>query len=82
MNRWLDRLLRQVVRRGRLKVTWAGGDVSEYGDGEGHSAHILVRDRAAEWAVLRNPELAVGEAYMNGQHRVPRGTRCSPSCCW
>jgi cyclopropane-fatty-acyl-phospholipid synthase len=71
MNRWLDRLSRQVIRRGRLEVTWSDGAVSEYGDGNGHSARILFHDRGAEWAVLRNPELAVGEAYMDGRIAFP-----------
>ena len=71
MNRWLDRLTRQVIRRGRLEVTWADGTVSEYGDGSGHHARMRFRDSRTEWAVLRNPELALGEAYMDGRVEFP-----------
>jgi len=74
MNRWLDRLIRQVIRRGRLEVTWADGTVSAYGDGNGHHARLTFNDRATEWAVLRNPELAVGEAYMDGRIDFPDDT--------
>ncbi len=74
MNRWLDRLIRRTVRRGRLKVTWADGAVSEYGDGQGHSASMTFRDAATEGKVLRNPELAVGEAYMDGRIDFPDDT--------
>jgi cyclopropane-fatty-acyl-phospholipid synthase len=71
MNRWLDRVIRAVVRHGRLEVTWADGETTVYGDGEGRSAHIAFRDRRAESAVLRNPELALGEAYMDGGIAFP-----------
>jgi cyclopropane-fatty-acyl-phospholipid synthase len=74
MNRWLDRLMTRVVRRGRLHVTWSDGGVSVYGDGQGHAAHLVFRDPRAEAAVLRNPELAVGEAYMNGAIVFPEDT--------
>ena len=74
MNRWLDRLARRGVRRGRLEVTWADGTVSEYGDGKGHFARVAFRDPVAERAVLRNPELAIGEAYMDGGIAFPDGS--------
>ena len=73
MNRWLDRLIARVIRRGRLEVTWSDGAVSHYGDGDGHSASILFRDASAERAVLRNAELALGEAYMDGRIEFPGG---------
>jgi cyclopropane-fatty-acyl-phospholipid synthase len=73
MNRWLDRLIARVIRRGRLEVTWSDGAVSHYGDGDGHSARILFRDASAERAVLRNAELALGEAYMDGRIEFPGG---------
>jgi cyclopropane-fatty-acyl-phospholipid synthase len=71
MNRWLDRLIRRVIRRGRLEVTWSDGSVSYYGDGGGHKASILFREPSAEAAVLRNAELALGEAYMDGRIEFP-----------
>ncbi len=74
MNRWLDRLLGRVVRRGRLHVTWADGGVSVYGDGHGLTAHVAFRDPRAEWTVLKNPELAIGEAYMDGAIVFPDDT--------
>jgi cyclopropane-fatty-acyl-phospholipid synthase len=74
MNRWLDRLVAKIVQRGRLEVTWSDGRTSVYGDGAGRFAHIHFRDRSAEWAVLRNPELAIGEAYMDGTIEFPGDT--------
>jgi len=74
MNRWLDRLAARVVRYGRLQVTWSDGTVSHYGHDGGPSAHLHFRDPSAEWAVLRNPEVALGEAYMDGRIDFPGGT--------
>ncbi len=74
MNRWLDRLLARIVRYGRLQVTWSDGGVSAYGDGRGLSAHVVFRDPRAEWRVLRNPDLAIGEAYMDGAIVFPEDT--------
>jgi cyclopropane-fatty-acyl-phospholipid synthase len=74
VNRWLDRLATRVVRYGRLEVTWSDGSVSHYGRGGGPSAHLHFRDPSAEWAVLRNPEVALGEAYMDGRIDFPGGT--------
>jgi cyclopropane-fatty-acyl-phospholipid synthase len=71
MNRWLDRLIRRVVRRGRLEVTWADGSVSHYGDGGEPSAHVRIRDTKTEGEILRNPELGIGEAYMDGRLEFP-----------
>ncbi len=74
MNRWLDRLLTRVIRRGRLHVTWSDGGVSVYGDGRGFTSHVVFREPRAERAILLNPELAVGEAYMDGAIVFPEDT--------
>lgn len=71
MNRWLDRLMARVIRLGRLEVTWSDGKVSAYGNGKGRAARVEFRDSATEWAVLVNPELAIGEAYMDGSLVFP-----------
>jgi len=66
MNRWLDRLARRVIRHGRLEVTWSDGSMSRYGEGTAEPIRVAFRNPAAEWAVLKNPELAIGESYMDG----------------
>src|SRR6185436_8787702 len=60
-----------VIRLGRLEVTWSDGRVSAYGNGRGRVARVAFRDRETEWAVLVNPELAIGEAYMDGSLVFP-----------
>jgi cyclopropane-fatty-acyl-phospholipid synthase len=73
MNRWLDRLAARIVRRGRLEIVWSDGTVSRYGPGGGRVGSIRFRQRSAEWALLRNPELALGEEYMAGRIDFPGG---------
>ena len=62
----LDRMLRQFVRTGSLEVMMPDGTAQTYGDG----SVPLITVRLANTAVVRhlvlNPELALGEAYMNG----------------
>ena len=71
MNRLLDRMIGRVVRRGQLEVIWADGTVTRYGDGGGYSASVHFHDPGTERRILINPELAVGEAYMDGRLTFP-----------
>ena len=73
MNRLLDRLVQKVVRRGKLVVTWSDGVVSTYGDG-GEPSHLRFGDSGAEREVLLNPEMAIGEAFMDGRLDFPDGS--------
>jgi len=74
----MDRLLRwslaNVIRVGNLRVTTAGGFTFTCGDGTGRPAAIRFTTAAAERGVLINPQLRLGEAYMNGGVVVERGT--------
>lgn len=74
MKSVLDPLLRRIVQHGRLDVTWADGSSSRYGDGVGIAAALLFRTAAAERRVTLNPELAVGECYMDGTVEFPGDT--------
>ena len=74
MNHRLDRVFARVFRRGRLQVAWADGNITCYGDGDGRTARLVFRDPKAEWALLRNPELTLGETYMDGQIEFPGDT--------
>ena len=74
----MDRLLRyfldQFIRRGAMTFTTASGAKFSCGDGTGNpvSARFLTTD--AERRVLLNPELALGEVYMEGSFVVENGT--------
>jgi cyclopropane-fatty-acyl-phospholipid synthase len=74
----MDRLLRyfvqQFIRRGAMAFTTASGATFSCGDGTGEpvSARFLTAD--AERRVLLNPELALGEVYMEGTFVVEQGS--------
>ena len=74
----LDRLLlfflRKFVRRGSLKVTMASGAIHTFGDGSGAPIAVRFTDTAAQRAVLLDPELKLGETYMDGSLVVEQGS--------
>jgi cyclopropane-fatty-acyl-phospholipid synthase len=69
----LDVLLRRIVRRGELVLTDAGGARHRYGDGEGPVVAVRLLDRNIERRLVSNPQLALGEAYMDGRLVVEQG---------
>jgi cyclopropane-fatty-acyl-phospholipid synthase len=74
LERLLVAFLRRYVRRGSLKVTTAAGNVYTFGDGQGPSAAVRFTTAGAQRAVLFDPELKLGEAYMDGTLVVERGS--------
>jgi cyclopropane-fatty-acyl-phospholipid synthase len=74
MDRLLRLFLSTFIRRGSMTFVTASGASFTCGDGTGQpvQAHFLHPD--AERRVLANPELALGEAYMDGTFVVERGT--------
>ena len=65
--------LSKVVQFGDLEVATSDGVVRRYGDGSGPSIAIRIADRAAEWRLLADPALALGELYMDGRLELVRG---------
>src|SRR3546814_13645347 len=65
----LDRLFRSLIQSGRLEVTWPDGKRSVYQGKEPGDRHSAVRitDKRTSWAILRNPSLGAGEAFMGGR---------------
>ena len=74
MDRLLQFLLRTFVRRGTFRVTTSRGTVLTFGDGTGRPVSVRFTSRAAEWAILLDPELKFGEAYMDGTFVVEEGS--------
>lgn len=70
----LDRAFRMVLKKGTLNVTSPAGRAFTYGDGTGEPVAIRVTtDRAARRVAL-DPDLALGEEYMDGGIVIERGT--------
>ncbi|HTS41291.1 MAG TPA: cyclopropane-fatty-acyl-phospholipid synthase family protein [Xanthobacteraceae bacterium] len=74
MDRLLRILLSQFVRRGNFQLTTARGTVLTFGDGTGEPVVVRFTTTAAELAVLLDPELKLGECYMDGTFVVEQGT--------
>lgn len=72
INRALDWLLRGLIRRGTLQVTWPDGRVSTYGTPAADLRPVAVRlrDAATVRALARNPDLGLAEGYMDGRITV------------
>jgi cyclopropane-fatty-acyl-phospholipid synthase len=74
MDRLLQFLLETFIRRGTFRVTTSRGTVLAFGDGAGQPVSVRFTSRAAEWAILLDPELKLGECYMNGTFVVEQGS--------
>lgn len=74
MDRLLRRFLSQFIRRGSMTVTTAKGSKFTVGDGSGEPIAVRFLTADAERKILINPELGLGEAYMDGEFVVERGT--------
>src|SRR5277367_453671 len=73
MNAAFRAFLRRLVRRGRLEVATADGIAETFGDGVGPPLGVKLLDGAAERRLMLNPELALGELYMDGRLVLTKG---------
>lgn len=67
MKRLLDRILHHFIGAGALAVRWPDGSFSHYqGSKAGPSAGVWLKNQQAIQALIVNPGLGFGEAYMEG----------------
>ena len=62
----LVRMLRGYIDAGHLQLTLPSGRVAELGSGTGLMVAVELKDKSLPRRILLNPELAIGEAYMDG----------------
>ncbi len=74
MERLLEFLLRRFIRRGNLTITTASGKIITCGDGTGSPVAVRFTSAAAQRAILFDPELRLGECYMDGTLVVEQGS--------
>jgi cyclopropane-fatty-acyl-phospholipid synthase len=74
VERLLVAFLRRYIRRGTVQVTTAAGRRHTFGDGSGAAVAVRLRSASAQRAVLFDPQLKLGEAYMDGSLVVERGS--------
>ena len=73
MFRLLDILLRRIVREGCLTFIDAGGAAHRYGDGRGRQVTVQIADKRLERHLVLDPQLALGEGYMQGRLKMIEG---------
>jgi cyclopropane-fatty-acyl-phospholipid synthase len=74
MDRLLRYFLQQFIRRGTMTFTTAAGTKFTCGDGTGQHVFVRFLTTDAERRILINPELALGEIYMDGSFVVESGS--------
>ena len=74
MDRLLHYLLKTFIRRGTFRITTARGTTFTVGDGGAPAVAVRLTSSAAEWGLLLDPELKLGEAYMDGTFVVDQGS--------
>jgi cyclopropane-fatty-acyl-phospholipid synthase len=74
MDHLLRYFLRQFIRRGAMTFTTASGEKFSCGDGTGRHVFVRFLSADAERRILINPELALGEIYMEGSFVVENGS--------
>ena len=74
MDRLLSIFLSRFIHNGSLTVTTAAGNVYTFGDGSGTPVSVRLTNATAQRAVLLDPELRLGEAYIYGSLVVERGS--------
>ncbi len=72
MTSSLHALFSKIIKVGRLTVRGSGGE-THYGGGGGRSVTLRFTDEAAERALVRDPQLKLGELYMDGRMLVEEG---------
>jgi cyclopropane-fatty-acyl-phospholipid synthase len=74
MDGLLRYFLESFIRRGAMTFTAANGEQFSCGDGTGPHVFARFLTADAEQRVLRNPELALGEIYTEGNFIVENGS--------
>lgn len=74
MNRLVRTALRKYVRAGNLRIRTAREETYTLGDGSGKPAALRFTTQAAERGVTLDPELKLGESYVDGTLVVEQGT--------
>lgn len=74
MDKFIFGAVDRLVKRGTLRITTAKGATATFGDGQGPLIAARFRSSAAQWRVLADPELRLGEAFVDGDMVLDEGT--------
>jgi len=65
-NRLFLAMMARVIRHGTLTLTLPDGSTHRFGDGSTPAVTARITDPGLPGYILRNPEMAIGDGYMNG----------------
>lgn len=74
MGRLLCQVLERFIRFGSLRVTTADGRTFVLGNGQGPPVAVRLASHATELALLLDPDLKLGEAYVEGTLVIEQGS--------
>jgi cyclopropane-fatty-acyl-phospholipid synthase len=70
----ISRLIGTLLTRGRITLVQPDGSRETYGPGGGKELTVRFADKRVAFDLVRNPRLALGEAYMDGRLTIEDGT--------
>ncbi len=70
-GRLLHEILTKAIRHGRLTVTFPDGHLESYGSADGPQARVALGDPDLMRRIVLNPQMALGEGYMDGHLTFP-----------
>ncbi|MBX8813457.1 class I SAM-dependent methyltransferase [Pseudochrobactrum algeriensis] len=73
MSSMLHSVLNKLISSGDLKVQFADGATHTYGNGTAPHVTLAFHNKAAERAIALDPELKLGECFMDGDISFPEG---------
>ncbi len=74
MNSTLKSYLTKAIRAGSLEIVDADGKTHAFGDGGPETVRVRFTSAEAEAAVIRDPDLKLGEEFANGRMIVEQGS--------
>lgn len=74
MRTLIAKMLSRLVREARIDVVFADGSLYSAGQGAVPAVLLRIADRETEFRLALDPELALGEAVMDGRVVVERGS--------
>lgn len=74
MDTFFLKTVNRIVERGTLTITTASGASVDFGDGSGPPVGVRFTSPKVQRRILADPELRLGEAYVDGEMVLDRGT--------
>jgi len=73
MDKLIFKAVAHLIKKGTLRIATATGSTASFGDGSGPCVAVRFRTLAAQRRVLADPELRLGEAFVDGDMVLDEG---------